>query len=99
MDAEFARQISRRFRDTNAFPEKSAVRALYADCRNLILGACRRGKFETVVLVDSSDKDAEYAIREVADTLREEGYRVFVTIIPSSIAHRIHIRWDSELGV
>ena len=96
MDAEFAREVSRRFRNAPSLPGQSAVRALYADCRNLILGACRRGKFETVVLVDSSDKDAEGAIRGVADTLREEGYRVFVTIIPSSIAHRSDIKWETE---
>ena len=99
MNAEFAREISRRYRNAASIPEKSAVHALYADCRNLILGACRRGKFETVVLVDATDKDSVGAIREVADTLREEGYRVFVAIIPSSIAHRIHISWDSEQEV
>ena len=96
MNAEFAREISRRYRNAASIPEKSAVHALYADCRNLILGACRRGKFETVVLVDATDKDAEGAIREVADTLREEGYWVSSAIMPSSLAHRIRIKWDSK---
>ena len=62
----------------------------------MILGACRRGKFETVVLVDATDKNAEGAIIEVANTLRKEGYWVSSVIIPASLAHRIHIKWGSE---